>query len=326
MRRRDFLKLAGGVAAWPYAARAQQPRMQVIGFLSARSPGESAAAVKAFRAGLSEGGFVEGQNLVVSFRWAEGHYDRLPGLAAELVQQSVAVIAAFGGEAAVRAAIASTRTIPIVFTDGGDPVAEGLVASINRPGGNATGVSFFSAQVAGKLTELLHSMLPGIRSVAVLQNPKLSTGTNQAREVQNAARGLGIQCNVFDASDERDIESVFTRVIENKIGGLIVTADPFFMGQRDRLASVAIRNGLPTIGAYRELAAAGVLMSYGASLLDTYRQVGVYVGRILKDEKPGELPIMQPVKFELVINLKTAKALGLDVPPTLLAIADEVIE
>jgi putative ABC transport system substrate-binding protein len=327
MNRRGFVTLVGSaVAAWPYATRAQQSGIQVVGFLSARSPGESAAAVKAFRAGLSEGGFVEGQNLVISFRWAEGHYDRLPALASELVQQSVAVIAAFGGEAAARAAIASTATIPIVFTDGGDPVAEGLVASLNRPGGNATGVSFFSGQVAGKLVELLHSMLPGIKTVGVLQNPKLPAEAVPVKEAQNAARGFGIQCDVFNASDERDIETVFNTVTQNKIGGLIVLADPFFTGQRDRFASHGIRYAVPTISAYRDLAVAGVLMSYGASLLDAYRQVGVYVGRVLKGEKPSELPIMQPTKFELVINQKTAKTLGLEVPPTLLALADEVIE
>jgi putative ABC transport system substrate-binding protein len=298
--------------------------MQVVGFLSARSPGESAAAVKSFRAGLSEGGFVEGQNLVISFRWAEGHYDRLPALASELVQQSVAVIGAFGGEPAARAAIASTTTIPIVFTDGSDPVSQGLVASLNRPGGNATGVSFFSGQVAGKLVELLHSMLPSVKTVGVVQNPKLPSA--QAKEAQNAARGFGIQCEVLNASDERDIETVFNTVAQHKIGGLIVTADPFFTGQRDRFASLAIRNALPTISTYRDLAVAGVLMSYGASLLDAYRQAGVYVGRVLKGEKPSELPIMQPTKFELVINQKTAKTLGLEVPPTLLALADEVIE
>jgi len=230
------------------------------------------------------------------------------------------------GTPAVAALQRETRTIPIVFLIVSDPVGLGFVASLNRPGGNATGVSFFSGQVAGKLVELLHSMLPSVKTMAVLENPKLPQGALQAREAQNAARGFGIQCDVFNVSDERDIEAVFNTAVQNKIGGLIVTADPFFTGQRDRLASLAIRNALPTISTYRDLAVAGVLMSYGASLLDAYRQAGVYVGRILKGKMPSELPIIQPTKFELVINVKTAKTLGLEVPPTLLALADEVIE
>jgi putative tryptophan/tyrosine transport system substrate-binding protein len=326
MRRRDFITLLGGASmAWPLAARAQQPGMSVIGFLSARSPGESAGAVKAFRIGLSESGFVEGQNLVISFRWAEGHYDRLQALASELVQQSVAVIAAFGGPPPVRAAKAATATIPIVFTTGGDPVADGLVASMNRPGGNVTGVSFFSGQIGGKIVELLRSMIPNINAVAVVVNPTGSPG-DQAKDAQDAAQRFGIRLDVFNASNERDLETIFDTVVRNKIGGLVVTADPFFTGQRDRIAALAKSYSVPTISPYRELAVAGALMSYGASLLDAYRQAGVYVGRILKGEKPSELPIMQPTKFELVINLKTAKALNIEVPPTLLALADDVIE
>jgi putative ABC transport system substrate-binding protein len=327
MRRRKFIALLGGTAAsWPLAALAQQPAMLVIGFLSARSPGESAGAVKAFRLGLSEGGFVEGQNLVISFRWAEGHYDRLQALASELVQQSVAVIAAFGGDPPVRAAKAATATIPIVFTTGGDPVADGLVASMNRPGGNATGVSFFGGQIGAKILDLLHTMVPKTKSVAVISNPTSLQGEIEAKDVQEAARAFGIQVYAFNASTENDLDRAFDAIALNRIGALIITADPFFNSQRDRLAALALSHAVPTISPYRELAVAGVLMSYGASLLDAYRQAGVYVGRILKGEKPSELPIIQPTKFEFVLNMKTAKALDLEVPPTLLALADEVIE
>jgi putative tryptophan/tyrosine transport system substrate-binding protein len=327
MRRREFIQLVGSTTAtWPLAASAQQPALSVIGFLSARSPGESAGAVKAFRLGLSEGGFVEGQNLVISFRWAEGHYDRLQALASELVAQSVAAIAAFGGDPPVRAAKAATSTIPIVFTTGTDPVADGLVASLNRPGGNATGVSFFSGQLGEKLVELLHSVVPNIKRVAVFINRTSPQGEVQARDVQNGARKFGIGVDVFNVGNEQDIETAFATVVQNKTGGLVVTADAFFTSERDRLVALATRNTVPIISPYREFAVAGALMSYGASLLDAYRQAGIYVGKVLKGERPAELPIMQPTKFELVINSKAAKTIGLEVSPTMLAIADEVIE
>lgn len=326
MRRREFIRLLGGAAiVRPLAAQAQQPGISVIGFLSARSPGKSAGAVKAFRIGLSESGFVEGQNLAISFRWGEGHYDRLQALASELVQP-VAVIAAFGGDPPARAAKAATATIPIVFTTGCDPVADGLVASMNRPGGNATGVSFFGGQIGAKILDLLHTMVPWTNSVAVISNPTSSQGEAEAKDVQEAARAFGIQVYAFSASTEHDLDHAFDAIAQNKIGALIITADPFFNSQRDRLAAMAMSQAVPTISPYRELAVAGTLMSYGASLLDAYRQAGVYVGRILKGEKPSELPIMQPTKFELIINLKTAKALGLEVPPTLLALTDDIIE
>ena len=327
MKRREFIGLLGGaVAVGPLAVRAQQPETPLIGFLSARSAGNSTGAVKAFVSGLSEVGFVADQNVVIRFRWAEGHYDRLPAMASELVREQVAVIAAFGGDPPVRAAKAASAIIPIVFTTGGDPVADGLVASLNRPGGNATGVSFLSAQIGTKLMELMHSMVPKVSAVAVLSNPKSLQGGAQSKDVQDAARALGVQIQAFDASSERDLDAVFDTIVQNKLGALILTADPFFTSQRNQLAALAKRYAIPTISVYRELAAAGVLMSYGASLLDAYRQAGVYVGRILKGEKPADLPIVQPTKFELVINLNVAKTLGLEVPPTLLALADEVIE
>jgi putative ABC transport system substrate-binding protein len=327
VRRRKFIALFGAAAlARPLAARAQQPKVPVVGFLSARSADDSAGAVKAFVLGLSEAGFVAGENVTIRFRWAEGHYDRLPTMAAELVREPVAVIAAFGGDPPVRAAKAATATIPIVFTTAGDPVADGLVASLNRPGGNVTGVSFLSGQIGTKIMELLHSMVPKTNAVAVLSNPKSLQGEAESKDVQDAARALGVKIQAFNASSERDLDAVFDTIVQNKIGGLILTADPFLTSQRDRLAELAKRYAIPAISVYRELAVAGVLMGYGASLIDAYRQAGAYVGRILKGEKPAELPIVQPTKFELVINLKTAKALGLEVPPTLIALADEVIE
>jgi putative ABC transport system substrate-binding protein len=300
--------------------------MPVIGFLSGRSPGESVSVEAAFRSGLKEIGYIEGENVHIAFRWAEGQYDRLPALAADLARQNVAVIAAFGGAPPARAAKAATATIPIVFTTGGDPVKEGLVVSLNRPSGNVTGVSFYSALLGAKRLELLHSLDPKIDRVGVLVNPNIPEARLQLEEVQNAARALGVEFRALNAGSEREIDTVFTTIAQDKIEGLVVTADPFFNSQRDRLAELSARFKVPAIYQAREHVVAGGLMSYGASITDTYRQAGVYVGQILKGEKPSDLPVLQPTTFELVINQKAAKALGLTIPDKLLATADEVIE
>jgi putative ABC transport system substrate-binding protein len=318
--------MAGSVATWPLAARAQQAAIPVVGFLSARLASASDHLVKTFRAGLGEVGFIEGQNVQTTFRWADGHYERLSTLASELVQANVAVIAAFGGDPPVRAAKAATATIPIVFTTGGDPVQSGLVPSMNRPIGNVTGVTFFSGEINAKILNLLHSLIPNAKSVAVISNPTSPTGDVQSRDIQDAARAFGIQIYAFNASTGLELDKALDAAAQSKGDALIVTADPFFISQRESIAGFAKQYAIPVASAYRELTDAGTLMSYGASLTDAYRQVGVYVGRILKGEQPAELPILQPTKFELVINLKAAKALRLEVPPTLLALADEVIE
>jgi putative ABC transport system substrate-binding protein len=326
MKRREFIALVGSAAAaWPLTVRAQQVAIPAVGFLSARSASASDHLVEAFRAGLGEAGFIEGQNVQTAFRWADGDYERLPTLASELVQAQVAVIAAFGGDPPVRAAKAATATIPIVFTTGGDPVQSGLVSSMNRPGGNVTGVSFFAGELGAKILNLLHSLVPNAKSVAVILNPTLS-GEAQSKDLQDAAHAFGIQIHAFNASTGRELDKALDAAVQSKGDALIITADPFFISQSEPIAAFAKRYAIPIASAYRELTDAGTLMSYGASLTDAYRQVGVYVGRILKGEQPADLPILQPTKFELVINLKAAKALGLEVPPTLLALVDEVIE
>jgi putative ABC transport system substrate-binding protein len=325
MKRRDFITLLGGAAAWPGAVRAQQP-MPVIGFLSSRSPGESAHLVAAFRQGMKETGYVEGQGLAIAFRWAEGRYDRLPALAAELVNLRVPVIAATGGSVTALAAKAATATIPIVFATGVDPVELGVVASFNRPGGNLTGVSQFASVLAAKRLELLREIEPKANVIAFLANQRSPSTKSETKEMQETARTLGLQLQILSASSERDFETAFTTLIRRRAAALVVAADPFFDIHRDQLIALAARHAIPAIYAWRDHPLAGGLMSYGTSLTDTYRQVGVYTGRILKGEKPADLPVLQPTKFELVINVKTAKALGLEVPPTLLARADEVIE
>jgi putative tryptophan/tyrosine transport system substrate-binding protein len=326
MRRREFITLIGGaVAAWPVAARAQ-PAMPMVGFLNSESPDLFAYLARAFHQGLSQSGYVEGENVAIEYRWANGQYDRLPALVADLIGRQVAVLAA-NSPAPVMAAKAATTTIPIVFATGYDPVAAGLVASLARPGGNLTGVTSLTAEVGPKRVELLHELVPTAASIALLVNPAaVAIRETISTDLQAAARKLGLQVHVLHASAERDFDAVFATLAHLRPGGLVIGSDPFFNSQSERLAALALHHAVPAVYQYREFAAAGGLMSYGGSLTDMYRQVGGHTGRILKGEKPADLPVQQTTKVELVINLKTARALGLDVPPTLLARADEVIE
>jgi putative ABC transport system substrate-binding protein len=327
MRRREFISLLGSAAAaWPIAAQAQQPAMPVIGLLSGRSLDDSKSMMLAFRRGLMEEGFVERQNVAIEYRWAEGHYDRLPALAADLVGGQVAVILAVGSVPSPLAAKAATSTIPIVFVVGGDPVKFGLVSSLHRPGGNLTGVSVLSGALTAKRLELLRELVPHAGIVACLVNPKNPEADNQLIDIRTAARTVRQEILVLNASIDHELDTAITTLVRERASGLLVGNDAFFVLRREQLIALTARHRIPTIYFLREFAEAGGLMSYGDSLNDAYRQVGVYIGRILKGMKPADLPVVQSTKVELTINFKTAKALGLEVPPTLLARADEVIE
>ena len=325
MRRRDFIMLVGGaVAAWPFAARAQQPTMPVVGFLRSATLADVPHWVAAFRQGLKEAGFVEGQNVAIEFRSADNQLDRLPALVADLIRQPVAIIV--GNTDAALAAKAATTTVPIVFASGSDPVRDGLVASLNRPGGNVTGLVYFAAVLGAKRLELLRQLVPRATTIAVLVNPNTPLTEAERKDVQTAAQAIGQQLIIFDISSDRDIETAFAAFVQRGAGALLVGTGGFLNSNRERIAAVANRHALPASYSQREGVVAGGLMSYGPSISDAYRQAGIYSGRILNGEKPADLPVIRSTKFELVLNLKTAKALGLTIPPSLLVAADEVIE
>jgi putative ABC transport system substrate-binding protein len=324
LKRRELITLLGGAVAWPLAARAQQSTMPVIGFLDTRSPDTIGDRLRAFRQGLKETGFAEDDNVTIVYRWAEGQYDRLPVLATDLVRRQVALIV--GNTPSALAAKAATTTVPIVFVTGGDPVKLGLVASLNRPGGNATGISFISAELGAKQLGLLRDLRPGAERIAVLVEPEWPLTERFVSGVRAAASAVGQQLIVLDVSSDREIETAFTTLVQRGAAALHVGIGGFMGTQRERIVALAARHGIPAIYAWREAVAAGGLMSYAPSIADANRQAGIYAGRILKGERPGDLPVMLPTKFEFVINLKTAKALGLEVPDRLLIAADEVIE
>jgi putative tryptophan/tyrosine transport system substrate-binding protein len=328
MNRRELLTLLGGAAMLPVAARAQQAAMPVVGWLSSGSENETAAtgSVAAFRRGLADAGYVEGKNVTIEYRWADNQYDRLPALAADLVRRQVAVIATNGGNPSPVAAKAATTTIPIVFASGTDPVKSGLVNSLNRPGGNVTGVSILNLELGSKRLELVHELVPAASIVALLVNPTNPNAETQSRDLEAAARIFGLQVHVLHASTDHDIETAFATLIQLRAGALMIGADPFLSGQSKQLAALTLQYAVPAIFLYRDFAAAGGLLSYGPSLAEAYHHSGAYVGRVLKGERPADLPIIQSVKFELIVNLKTAKALGITFPLSLLASADEVIE
>jgi putative tryptophan/tyrosine transport system substrate-binding protein len=326
MRRREFITLFGGAAAtWPLAARAQQPAMPVVGFMNNGSPNRSDFLRVAFRQGLSEIGYIEGKNVTIQYRWAEGHDDRLPALATDLASRQVSVIAATSTQAAL-AAKAATTTIPIVFETGADPIRIGLVASLNRPDGNITGVTQLSSELVAKRLGLLHDLIPKAAIIGFLVNPTDPLTESQTKDMEEAARALGLQIHILNASTEAEINAAFATLPQLRLDALLVGAGNYFISRREQLAELAARQAVPTIYQHREIAEAGGLISYGTSIVDSYRQAGNYTGRILKGEKPADLPVLRPTKFELVINLKSAKTLSLTIPSGVLAIADEVIE
>jgi putative ABC transport system substrate-binding protein len=323
MRRRTFIAALGGAAAWPLAARAQQPAMPVIGFLNSASPGPFALLLSAFHEGLKDGGYVEGKNVTVEYRWANGQYDRLPALAADLVRRRVTVIAATGGTTTAQAAKAATTTIPILFIAGANPVGDGLVSSFNRPGGNVTGVSVYTSELAPKRLELLRELVPKATKIALLVNPGNAVDSQDA---QNMLQRAGLPLLILSATVETEFEREFISATQQGAQALLVSADPFFNSRRTQLVALAARYAVPAAYPWSEYAKAGGLMSYGTSIPGAYRQIGQYVTRILKGAKPADMPVEQPIKFEFVVNLKTAKTLGIDVPTSLLLRADEVIE
>ena len=324
MRRREFITVLGGAVAWPFPVQAQQqPTMPMIGFLDSGSP---PLHVDAFRRGLKKAGFVEGQNVSIEYRWGDGQSDRLPALAADLVRQHVRVIAALGGDVTALAAKAATSITPIVFMNGSDPIKSGLVTSINRPGGNVTGVSLFAGTVDAKQLELLHELVPRVSLVAVLNNPLVAETEARSKALVDAAATMGLQLLFLNVSSDGDFDTTFATIASQGIRALFVSGSPFFVSQRNQLISLVAHQKIPAIYAWRENVAAGGLMSYGTNVQESARQAGIYVGRILKGEKPADLPVLQPTKFEFVINVKTAKALGVEIPDKLLALADEVIE
>ena len=323
MRRRDFIAAGGATVAWPLAARAQQSAMPAVGFLNTVSAVPFARMADGFRQGLQEVGYAEGQNVTIEYRWAEGHIDQLPALARDLVSRQVAVIAATGGPAAGLAAKAATSTIPIVFVSGADPVKAGLIANFNRPGGNITGISPLSSALGSKRLEILHTLVPKATAIGILVNPNYDA---EVHDAQAAADAISLQVKILNASSVTEIDAAFASLKQQTIGALFVANDPYLDSQRDQIITLAAHNAIPAMYYTREYAVAGGLISYGANLADAYRQAGVYCGKILKGGKPGDLPVLQPTNFELIINLKAAKTLGLEVPPQLIALADEVIE
>jgi len=324
MQRREFITLIGGATVWPLAARAQQA--PVVGWMSGRSPADSSHLLAAFREGLSETGFVEGQTVSIEYRWAHGEYDRLPALASELIGRGVTVLVAIGGDVSAVAAKQATATIPIVFGMGGDPIKAGLVTSFNRPGGNATGFTLLTSEMEPKRVGLLHELLPGARLVGALVNPQFPPAAGQLQDIEQAARTINQKLFVAKASNDAELNAALASLVDEGVKAVLIAADPYFDTRRDRIIAFAAQHRLPTIYQFREFAVAGGLLSYGPSITDSYRQAGIYAGRILKGVKPADLPVLQPTKFELVINLKTAKALGLDVPNSIQLLADEVIE
>jgi putative ABC transport system substrate-binding protein len=328
MRRREFITLlAGATAAWPIVARAQQAAMPAVGFMHILSPeGEGLHYMAAFQHGLKEAGYVEGQNVAVEYRWAEGHYDRLPGFAADFVRRKVGVIAATGGEPSPQVAKAATQTIPIVFTSNGEPVSEGLVATLNRPGGNATGVTIFGASAVTKRLQLLHDLVPKAAVIGFLMNSSHPNSNNEMKVAQAAARCIGRELLVFNASNESEIDAAFVAMVQQQVDAVLGGSDTFLLSRCNQIISLAAHHRLPAIYYVRGFAEAGGLMSYGNRVADMYRLVGIYVGRILKGEKPADLPVQQSTKFELVINLKTAKTLGIEIPISMQLLADEMIE
>jgi len=326
MIRRDFLALLGGGAAWPLTSRAQQPTIPVVGFIRTTSADDSAKLAEAFRRGLSELGYIEGRNVLIEYRYAQGQIDRLPVLFADLVRLRVAVLAATGGTLSARAAKSATNTIPIVFTTGDDPVKAGLVSSLSRPGGNLTGISQFGSRLAAKRLALLRELVPTTALIAVLLNPTNPDSTEEAKDLQESAAALGIELLVLHAASESEIDTAFKTLVERRAGALMLAGDTFFTSQRTRLATLSTFLRIPTADSVREFVVAGGLVSYGASLAGVYRQAGVYAARILKGDKPSNLPVQLPITFELVLNLKTAKTIGLEVPQSVSARADEVIE